>query len=969
MPPKRNAATATGMRKSKADPTITKPTRRKRAADLTPEEEPPAKKPARGKKATKDDALTTDVAQVEAPKKRGRPAKAKVAEPVEEAPAAIAAPAKGRARGKAKAVELEPVTTNVEAPAPAPKKRGRPAKAAAVITADEPSTTKSTGKRGRTAQKQIEEELQDAVAEVEPEAPAPKKRGRAAKTTVDEVISEAENKPKRGRGAAKKAIEPEPQSEPEAPKTTKGRARKAKAAEPEEVASKPETKTSKGRSKRTKPEEVDPEPEIKPAKGRGKKVKIAEPEVEETEEPPPPASKGRGRRAVPKPVEEADEEPKKGRAGRATKAAATPAEPKNTVRSKAAEKADEEPAVEIPVKKGRGRKKAEPQPGVVEEDLAGEAVDVPEPEPEVQQPTQEAQSKTPKAAKGRRKTVGDEATPGKKSDTEGEISSAPPKPRGRPPKRPLLVEVAEETVEEPLKPAKRARASDIAPSQSKPSRRQTLAAPNPSTPRAKKTPLQTPGTAPPKAAGRVGRPPRPATPEPAPLAPAAASEAVEEDKLAVDGEPAEEASTSAAQLEQPKLKPSRRQTLAAKPAITPKNVKTKAQVPGTAPPKAVGRPRKSAEVATSTPKAAKATPKPPKTAPPKKAEKAATGKRKRVSSPGPVFRKPRTTSPAVEVDRPKAKVVKSTDIPAGPLGISYWLLKAEPESRLEKGVDVKFSIDDLKAVTEPEPWTGVRNHQAKNNMLAMKKGDLAFFYHSSCKVPGVVGIMEIVEEATVDETAFDEKNPYFDEKSSRDSPKWYNVKVVFRSKFDTTDAVTLTELRKHSSPGEPLQSMQLFTQSRLSVSKVSPDEWSFILSLANETEPRSLYGPEVPKAIAAAEDLSMVHAEAVVEQQETVTELVGEAIADVVEGIAESAAEVIGEEVAEEVAEDIRQELGSDVAEGVQEEIADEVAEQVEDIIVEEVTQIVEQAVADEVGEAIEAVEDTAIVVEDVDGE
>ena len=113
-------------------------------------------------------------------------------------------------------------------------------------------------------------------------------------------------------------------------------------------------------------------------------------------------------------------------------------------------------------------------------------------------------------------------------------------------------------------------------------------------------------------------------------------------------------------------------------------------------------------------------------------------------------------------------------------------MKAEPNSRIEKGVDVKFSIDDLEKARSPEPWDGnfpimlyiyngknksnsrigVRNHTgkmnwaavllmsndgtAKNHMKTMKKGDLAFFYHSNCKIPGVAGIMEIIEEATVD---------------------------------------------------------------------------------------------------------------------------------------------------------------------------------------------------------------------------
>ncbi|OJJ44567.1 hypothetical protein ASPZODRAFT_134653 [Penicilliopsis zonata CBS 506.65] len=83
-------------------------------------------------------------------------------------------------------------------------------------------------------------------------------------------------------------------------------------------------------------------------------------------------------------------------------------------------------------------------------------------------------------------------------------------------------------------------------------------------------------------------------------------------------------------------------------------------------------------------------------------------------------------------------------------GRSYWLMKAEPESRFEKGVDVKFSIDDLRNATEPEAWDGVRNPVARNLMRNMKKGDHAFFYHSNCKTPGIVGLMEIVREHSVD---------------------------------------------------------------------------------------------------------------------------------------------------------------------------------------------------------------------------
>ncbi|EEH18100.2 hypothetical protein PABG_00663 [Paracoccidioides brasiliensis Pb03] len=159
-------------------------------------------------------------------------------------------------------------------------------------------------------------------------------------------------------------------------------------------------------------------------------------------------------------------------------------------------------------------------------------------------------------------------------------------------------------------------------------------------------------------------------------------------------------------------------------------------------------------------------------------------------------------------------------------GISYWLMKAEPESRFEKGVDVKFSIDDLREAKEPEPW------DARNNMRAMKKGDLAFFYHSNCKVPGIAGIMEIVREHSVDESAFDPAHPYYDEKSSRENPKWEVVHVEFRRKFK--DLITLAELKSYAKPGGPLENMQMTKQSRLSVSVVSRNEWKFIMSLVGE---------------------------------------------------------------------------------------------------------------------------------------
>ena len=84
----------------------------------------------------------------------------------------------------------------------------------------------------------------------------------------------------------------------------------------------------------------------------------------------------------------------------------------------------------------------------------------------------------------------------------------------------------------------------------------------------------------------------------------------------------------------------------------------------------------------------------------------------------------------------------------------YWLMKSEP---------AEFSIDDLvRAAKNTTPWFGVRNYQARNFMRdQMQLGDLAFFYHSSCEVPGIAGIVEIARLAYPDATQFDYQSRYF----------------------------------------------------------------------------------------------------------------------------------------------------------------------------------------------------------------
>jgi predicted RNA-binding protein with PUA-like domain len=107
----------------------------------------------------------------------------------------------------------------------------------------------------------------------------------------------------------------------------------------------------------------------------------------------------------------------------------------------------------------------------------------------------------------------------------------------------------------------------------------------------------------------------------------------------------------------------------------------------------------------------------------------------------------------------------------------YWLMKSEPDT---------YSIDTLaKEKHQVGTWEGVRNFQARNHMRAMKKGDLAFFYHSSCEPPGVAGLMRIHREAYPDVTQFDPKSEYYDAKSKREKPYWDRVDVELIEKFKT----------------------------------------------------------------------------------------------------------------------------------------------------------------------------------------
>ena len=145
----------------------------------------------------------------------------------------------------------------------------------------------------------------------------------------------------------------------------------------------------------------------------------------------------------------------------------------------------------------------------------------------------------------------------------------------------------------------------------------------------------------------------------------------------------------------------------------------------------------------------------------------------------------------------------------------YWLMKSEPD---------ECSIDDaLAAPGRRTPWSGVRNYQARNFMRdAMRAGDGVLFYHSSCADPGVAGIAEVASAAYPDATQFDRSSPYYDPKSKKEAPRWFNVDVRALRK---TRLVSLAEMRK----AKALAGMWLLRPgSRLSITPVTPAQWNAI---------------------------------------------------------------------------------------------------------------------------------------------
>jgi predicted RNA-binding protein with PUA-like domain len=153
---------------------------------------------------------------------------------------------------------------------------------------------------------------------------------------------------------------------------------------------------------------------------------------------------------------------------------------------------------------------------------------------------------------------------------------------------------------------------------------------------------------------------------------------------------------------------------------------------------------------------------------------------------------------------------------SGTVAKRYWLMKSEPDV---------YSIEQLEKDGSTS-WEGVRNYQARNFMMEMKKGDRVLFYHSNAEPPGVAGVAEVVREAYPDTAAFDSKSDYYDEKSTPENPRWFMVDVGFVERFPAV--LPLPELKDEPA----LEGMEVLRKgTRLSVTAVSEEHFDRVLKM------------------------------------------------------------------------------------------------------------------------------------------
>lgn len=151
---------------------------------------------------------------------------------------------------------------------------------------------------------------------------------------------------------------------------------------------------------------------------------------------------------------------------------------------------------------------------------------------------------------------------------------------------------------------------------------------------------------------------------------------------------------------------------------------------------------------------------------------------------------------------------------------AYWLMKSEPE---------EFSIEDLRKKKRAH-WDGIRNFEARNYLRAMRRGDLAIFYHSGGKQSGPAGIARIVSAAEPDFTQWDRKSPRYDPRATKERPLWWMVDVAFLKAFRRV--IPKEVLREVPA----LARMTLWSRPRLSIIPLTRKEFDTIQKLGSRGE-------------------------------------------------------------------------------------------------------------------------------------
>ena len=152
--------------------------------------------------------------------------------------------------------------------------------------------------------------------------------------------------------------------------------------------------------------------------------------------------------------------------------------------------------------------------------------------------------------------------------------------------------------------------------------------------------------------------------------------------------------------------------------------------------------------------------------------------------------------------------------------MAFWLFKSEPDC---------FSFADLMSAPEQTTgWDGVRNFQARNMLRdEIKVGDGVFYYHSGANPPAIAGIAEVVKDGHADPTAFDPQADHHDPKSDPHAPTWFQVSI--KAVEAIAPPIGLPTLRTVPA----LANMELLRKgSRLSIQRVTPEEWATIMGLA-----------------------------------------------------------------------------------------------------------------------------------------